>query len=202
MQYYIIVASHCTRAVDLVFAIDASGSVGQWGYFQEQMFVRRVVQRFGISQSGTHVAVIEYSTRAKAEIPLTRFYSYSRFYYALGKLPYKRGETRIDLALKVAAEDVFGPEGGSRSNVPKILVLMTDGSQTHRRGVIPLDKAVLPLLSKGVKVFALAIGNYPNKEELRLIVEKKDHIFKSNSFSVLLSIIDHVTTTTCREGEC
>ena len=189
--------------MDIAFAIDASGSVGQWGYSQEQSFVRTVVQRYGISRTGTHVAVIEYSSKATLEIPLTGYYDYSGFNRALGRLPYTRGMTRIDLALKVAAEKVFVPSGGSRSSVPKILILMTDGYQTQIPNVsTPLDKEVLPLRRKGVQVYALAIGPYTKEHELRLIVQKKENIFKSVTFLDLLKIIGDLVTKTCAEGEC
>ena len=191
----------CKRPVDIVFAIDASGSVGRWGYYKEKDFVRRVVGQFGISRTGTHVAVIVYSTRARVVIPFPRYNSYRRFYFAVGRLPYYRGVTRIDLALKAAAEDVFLPEGGSRSNVPKILVVMTDGFQTRTADSVPLDKAVLPLKAKGVQVYALAIGRYTKQYELRLIVERKANIFRANTFSGLRNVIRRLATVSCTNGE-
>ena len=197
-----IPAGVCKRAVDIAIAIDASGSVGRWGYREEQTFIRKMVQSYGISQSGTHVAIIQYSSKATVEIPLTRYYTYSRFVNALGRLPYTGGMTRIDLALKLAAEKVFVPSGGSRSNVPKIMILMTDGHQTEiPNESIPLDKAVLALRRKDVQVYALAIGPHTKEEELRLIVKKKDSIFKSSTFSGLLNVVNDVVRKSCTEGE-
>jgi len=191
----------CRRPVDIAFAIDASGSVGSWGYYKEKTFVRNTVSRFGISRSGTHAAVIVYSSSANVAISLTQYTSYSKFYYAVQRIPYTRGLTRIDLALKVAADQVFSEDGGVRSNVPKILVLMTDGFQTRTRDSLPLDKAVLPLKALGVQVYALAIGRYTEEYELRLIVESSTHIFRSSRFSGLSSLIGKLAVTTCRNGE-
>ena len=175
--------------------------MGNWGYSQEKKFVSNTVARFGISRSGSHAAVIVYSTSAHVAISLTQYTSYSRFYYAVQRIPYTRGLTRIDLALKMAAEQVFSEDGGVRSNVPKILVLMTDGYQTRTSDSVPLDKAVLPLKAKGVQVYALAIGKYTKEYQLRLIVEKSSHIFRSNRFSALRGVIGRLAVTTCRNGE-
>ena len=163
--------------------------------------MRNTMARFGITRSGTHAAVIVYSTSAHVAISFTQYTSYLRFYYAVGRIPYTRGVTRIDLALKVAAQRVFSDDGGVRSNVPKILVVMTDGYQTHTRDSVSLDKAVLPLKAKGVQVYALAIGRYTKEYELRLIVEKSSHVFRSNKFSGLSRVIGRLATTTCRNGE-
>ena len=175
--------------------------MGSWGYYKEKTFVRDTVARFGISRSGTHAAVIVYSSSANVAISLTQYTSYSKFNYAVQRIPYTRGLTRIDLALQVAAEQVFSDDGGVRSNVPKILVLMTDGFQTRTKDSVPLDKAVLPLKAQGVQVYALAIGRYTEEYELRLIVEKSSHIFRSSKFSGLSSLIGKLAVTTCRNGE-
>ena len=191
----------CRRPLDITFAVDASSSVGEWGYSKEKDFVRNVVRQFGISRSGTHVAVIVYSTKASVQIPLTRHFSYPSFFYAVGRLPYTRGVTRIDLALKTAAEEVFVEDGGSRSNVPKILILMTDGYQTRTADSVALDKAILPLRAIGVQVYALAIGRFTKAYELRLIVEKKENIFRVNTFPGIMNIVRRLTTKACAEGE-
>ena len=187
--------------MEITFAIDASSSVGEWGYSKEKDFVRNVVRQFGISRLGTHVAVIVYSTKASVQIPLTRHFSYPSFVYAVGRLPYTRGETRIDLALKKAAEEVFIEDGGSRSNVPKILILMTDGYQTRTADSVALDKAILPLRAIGVQVYALAIGRFTKAYELRLIVEKKENIFRVDTFPGIVNIVRRLTTKACAEGE-
>lgn len=192
----------CRRPVDIAFAIDASGSVGSWGYDQEKRFIQNTVERFGISRSGTHAAVVVYSTRAEVKISFPQFTSFRSFSRAVSQIPYPRGYTRIDLALKKAAEEVFSIDGGVRSNVPKILIVMTDGYQTRTADSIPLDKAVLPLRAKGVQVYALAIGQFVKEYELRLLVQKPAHVFRSSRFSTLSSVISGLATTTCKNGEC
>lgn len=108
-----------------------------------------MARRFRISRRGTHAAVIVYSSRARVLIPLWRHHNYVQFSTAVRRIPYFRGGTRIDLALQLANNRVFTANRGVRSQVPKILILMTDGYQTKTRSSIPLDQAVLPLRKKG-----------------------------------------------------
>lgn len=147
-------------------------------------------------------AVVVYSTRAEVKISFPQFTSFRSFAIAVSQIPYPRGYTRIDLALKKVAEEVFSIDGGARSNVPKILIVMTDGYQTRTADSIPLDKAVLPLRAKGVQVYALAIGQFVKEYELRLLVQKPAHVFRSSRFSTLSSVISGLATTTCKNGEC
>lgn len=58
------------KAVDLLFVLDGSGSVGQKTFDKQKKFVNLVVSRLNISDNATRVAVLQYSDEAKMEIKL------------------------------------------------------------------------------------------------------------------------------------
>ena len=49
---------------------------------------------------------------------------------AVRKIPLMGSTTRIDKALRLAQKELFATENGGRANLPKILILLTDGTQT------------------------------------------------------------------------
>ena len=52
------------------------------------------------------------------------------FYAAVDTIPLMGFQTRIDRALRLAQKELFAEENGGRTNVPEILIVLTDGTQT------------------------------------------------------------------------
>lgn len=46
---------------------------------------------------------------------------------AIDKIPYRRGSTDTAAGIKTALEDVFVRKRGDRSDVPNIMIILTDG---------------------------------------------------------------------------
>lgn len=105
-----------------------------------KQFISRMASLFNISPTGTRVAVILYSNEAKTEIDFGSYTSHGSFRDAVLRLPHQRGLTRIDRALKVAYDDLYGPTGSSRRGVQKIAVVLTDGRQTPAVDAVPLNQ--------------------------------------------------------------
>lgn len=53
------------------------------------------------------------------------------FKRALDKIPLMNGFTRIDHALRLADTAFFRTKNGAREEMPKVLIVLTDGSQTQ-----------------------------------------------------------------------
>ena len=49
---------------------------------------------------------------------------------AVDAIPLMGFQTRIDRALRLAQKELFAEENGGRENVPEILIVLTDGTQT------------------------------------------------------------------------
>ena len=85
------------------------------------------MDKFDISESGTHVALVEYSTDASVQL---RFNDFSgaklnavNVKRKIKNLPHTRGFTYIDKALRLADSEIFSPKGGMRENVTKVKLL-------------------------------------------------------------------------------
>lgn len=62
MLNVIIFPTVCPHAMDLVFALDSSSDVDENQWTQQKDFMKKVADGFNIQDSGTHAAVVAYST--------------------------------------------------------------------------------------------------------------------------------------------
>lgn len=99
--------SVCQTAVDLAFILDGSGSVGSRNFGQVKNFVKNIVDFFNIGSSGTHVAVVTYSTYTRLEFNLKAYYTKSQIKYAVGNIGYRGGWTYTADALDFVHRNIF-----------------------------------------------------------------------------------------------
>jgi hypothetical protein len=138
-----------------------------------------------MSPTGSHGAVILYSNDAETVINFNQQTNVDDFSRAVQSLPHQKGRTRIDRALQVAYQDLFGPRGSARRGVQKIAVILTDGEQTKTPDAIGLDEAASPLKREGVFMISVGIGKYANRKELRLMTDSDDDVIMATSFDDL-----------------
>ena len=116
--------SVCAVPVDLGFLIDASGSIGAVNFQKILQFVAKIVDAFDIQENGTHVGVIYYSTTASVQFDFNKFkndeLNRENIVKEINKISVTEGQTRIDLALKLAKERLFSAQGGMRIDKPKV----------------------------------------------------------------------------------
>ena len=55
------------------------------------------------------------------------------FHAAVDAIPLMGFQTRIDRALRLAQKELFAEINGGREKIPKILILLTDGTQTKSK---------------------------------------------------------------------
>ena len=73
------------------------------------------------------MGVVSFSSSAKTEIPFTAQQNMDEIRKSVLKIPYYSRSTRIDLALKKSHQELFSVKRGMRSNVPHVLLAITDG---------------------------------------------------------------------------
>ena len=163
--------------------MDSSVGVGIENYLREKEFIKAVSQALNHGERATRSSLVIYGDDPR---PLTRFNTHKtleEFKSVVDRAPYLRGTRRIDKALEYAAHAL----GDSRPDVPKIVVLLTSGTQSTAVGAKFLDVASKPLRALGAKTFIVAIGREPDIWELRPVVEELNDIFRVPSFLALPS---------------
>ena len=114
----------CPIPLDFAMIVDASGSISRRNFKKLLDFIQDLLDGFDISEEGTHIAVIEYSTKASVQIKFNDFSGAQlhapNIKRKIRRIPHSRGYTYIDKALKLANTSVFSEEGGMRPGVTKV----------------------------------------------------------------------------------
>ncbi|XP_048586558.1 C-type mannose receptor 2 [Nematostella vectensis] len=186
----------CGERTDLAFAIDASGSMGDQGFLRAKRFVKALIGSFKVSQKGTHVGIIRFSTRAKVMFTFTEHFTHEDVNYAIDDIEYTEGGTKTELALRLARTELFSKQGGSRTSplIFKLFVLMTDGRSEYFHAVARQAKM---LKRSDVHVMAVGIGKYTNQRELEVIASSKSDVIGVVSFRDLMIRMNEIKDKLC-----
>lgn len=169
--------------------MDASTSVRGSGFRKAKDFIKFVLQRFKISQTGIHIGLIRFSSSAHVIFNFEEHYTNNGINTAIDRMEYVKGATRTDRALRLARNKLFleKSEGGtSRPNIPKFLVLMTDGiSRWPKITTLEADA----LKKQGVHVVVVGVGRLLARNELESMASSPQDVITATSFAALKKIV-------------
>ena len=177
----------CKIPIDLGFVVDTSGSISKKQYELEKTFIKRIVEKAGLSYKYGHAGIILFSSNSYVAIKFSDFYNNKDFNKAVDNLKAEGSITRIDKGLKVAYDKLYVSSAGARNTAAKILFLVTDGQQTVRKDFVPPKFAAVPLRAAGIKIIGIGIGAGANRKELETIVGNKEDVFLAHNFRDLVS---------------
>nr|XP_043903464.1 collagen alpha-1(XII) chain-like isoform X1 [Solea senegalensis] len=179
---------------DLVFLIDGSWSIGDESFNKVIQFVMSMTGAFDvISPKGMQAAFVQFSDDAKTEFKLNTYHDKGIVLSALQNVRYRGGNTKTGIALKHIYEKVFTSDSGMRRNVPKVLVVVTDG-----RSQDDVKKSAEKLQHAGYSVFVVGVADV-DMSELRLIGSKPSerHVFVVDDYDAFAKIQDNLITFIC-----
>ncbi|KAI1895827.1 hypothetical protein AGOR_G00110770 [Albula goreensis] len=179
---------------DLVFLIDGSWSIGDDNFNKVVQFVFSTIGAFDvIGPTGMQVSFVQYSDDAKTEFKLNTYQDKGMTLAALQLVHYRGGNTKTGIALKHITDKVFTSDSGMRRNVPKVLVVVTDG-----RSQDEVKKNAAKLQQSGYSVFVIGVADV-DMLELRNIGSKPSerHVFVVDDFDAFAKIQDNLITFIC-----
>ena len=188
--------------MDVGFILDSSGSLRN-DYDKEKDFLKALAASFGVSDDGARAGVVTFSYNSEHSIKLNDHSSFSSFNDAVDKIPLMGSTTRIDKALRLSQKELFTLPNGGRPGIPKILILLTDGSQTQDADAEDPSIIANEIRSKGIKLLVIGIGAGVDQAELlKLGGNEKDNVFTASTFEDLIAapFIDAVTNSSCNAG--
>ena len=193
----------CESVVDIGFILDSSGSLAN-DYDKEKDFLKTLAATFGVSDQGSRAGVITFSYYTEHSIKLNDYKDVTSFNAAVDKIPLMGSTTRIDKALRLTQKEMFSLANGARPGIPKVLILLTDGSQTQDAGAEDPGDVADELRKDGVNIIVVGIGQGVNTTELDHIAGgDKDKSFSAASFDELIGIefINKIKESGCKVGK-
>uniref|UniRef100_A0A665VXY0 Collagen, type XII, alpha 1a n=1 Tax=Echeneis naucrates TaxID=173247 RepID=A0A665VXY0_ECHNA len=147
----------------------------------------------GVAEICICVSMVQYSDDAKTEFKLNTYHDKGIVLSALQTVRYRGGNTKTGIALKHVYEKVFTSDSGMRRNVPKVLVVVTDG-----RSQDDVKKNAEKLQHAGYSVFVVGVADV-DMTELRNIGSKPSerHVFVVDDYDAFAKIQDNLITFIC-----
>jgi len=157
----------CTSTMDIVLAIDSSGSLTQKGFDILKAFASEFVGRI---HSNARIAVVQFGNGhldehkvvadAILSLPLTA--SMSKVNDTIKALKYQKGFTNMAQAFKKANEVL---KRASRSEAETELIMITDGKPSFQ---LQTGQA-LKELKQSVRVVMVHVKEFPSKQDIKLM---------------------------------
>ena len=187
MHSYIILET----LADIHFLLDTSGSIGAPGFEKQKQFIAKFAKSFTIGPMQFQIGVSNFGSIVHPQFYMNNYHHLPDLLSAINNVSYDGGGTRTDLALEWAGNHAFTKIAGIREQIDKILIVLTDGESSYK--TLTTQQAS-KLHRKGIKVFAIGIGN-TCFNELNCIASDQLYVFTSTDFDSLIDILTDVTDT-------
>ncbi|KAI2652876.1 Cartilage matrix protein [Labeo rohita] len=190
--------SACSNAAtDVVFVIDGSKSVRPENFELVKKWINQIIDKLDVSETNTHVGLVQYSSTVKQEFPLGRYNNKKALKDAVKKMDYMERGTMTGHAISFMVDNSFSPNQGARPGVEKVGIVFTDGrSQDY------IGDAARKAKENGFKMYAVGVGNAV-EDELREIASEPvaDHYFYTADFKTMNQIAKKLQINVCQEED-
>ena len=174
---------------DIVFLMDVSGSVSDYGFTSEKMFIESLLNEFSMAPYSTRVAIITFGSTVKTEINYIDIDANSLTHQKCEFKPWfqynvdhrKEAATRMIDAFQRNIDLIQTAEnnGYRRSNVHTVTILITDGKWNLGD---PTSNANSLKSNYGVDVVAVGVDGY-SQEQLESLATSADHALGYSTFT-------------------
>lgn len=187
----------CTNSGDVLFILDASGSIGYNNFMKQKEFIKSIILDFTIGSQSTRVSVLTFTEDANINFRLNTYNNRPDIIKAIDEIQFtSNGRTRTDKALARAYNEVFQPGNGARGNQPDIAVLLTDGGSNDKQATM---REIHIAKTRGIHFIVLGIGNWLDEYELQSLASYSytQNLIQISSFDDLPSVRTRLRDLIC-----
>ena len=91
----------------------------------QKSIVKQIIKDYyPVSVDGNRIGVIQYSDNAKIEVNFNEYFTTKDLNTSIDGIPFTRGGSRIDRALKLARDELFTTANGARNGAEKVIAIV------------------------------------------------------------------------------
>uniref|UniRef100_A0A8D3DBE3 Collagen alpha-1(XII) chain n=1 Tax=Scophthalmus maximus TaxID=52904 RepID=A0A8D3DBE3_SCOMX len=191
------VSTECSLGVDVqadvVLLVDGSYSIGLQNFAKVRAFLEVLVTSFDIGPNKVQISLVQYSRDPHTEFALNTHHDINAVVKAVRTFPYRGGSTNTGKAMSYVREKIFTTARGARDNVPRVMVLITDGKSSDS-----FKDAATKLRNTDVEIFAVGVKDAV-RSELEAIANPPadNHVFEVEDFDAFQRISKELTQSIC-----
>ena len=194
----------CGRAADIVLVLDQSTSIvsgypnyDNW-YVQVLGFAKRIAGAFPIGSNLTQIGLMKFSTEEEIVFHLNAYGDRESLLNAIDNVDIYGGDTNIAAALRTARQEMFTPSNGARPGVPKLLILVTDGTAN----IEPSNTLIEADLAKAddIIIYTVGVTDEVDEDQLKEIATTPEYFFFASNFEQLNSVLQYLVENSCKEA--
>ena len=193
----------CPRAADIILMIDHSTSIAVGdpqhnNWFQILAFAKRIAGAFPIGTNLTRFGLLTFGSGVAIAFHLNRYGDRNSLLRAIDDVHINGGQTNIAAALRTAREIMFAERHGARPGVPKILILLTDGTDNREayQTLLEADQTK----AANITIFTVGVTHRVYDYRLREIASTPEHFFFASNFTELNSVLQKLVEDSCSEA--
>lgn len=176
---------------DVIFLVDSSGSIDPEDFLHVKAFINNTIQKSVIGPNAVRVGLLQYSTQQREEFSLGSQQTMTDLVLKVNAMRQLGGGTLTGKALTFTSQ-YFDAIKGSRPNVPKILIVITDGASQ--------DAVAMParfLRDNNVIIYSIGVGgaNYTQLVEMSGI---QDRVMLETDFDTLHTLENDILLKICK----
>ena len=183
--------------------VDSSGSInrndgGNWD--RVKSFVNSIIDGLGVSEAGTHVAVVEFGNNGILIFDFDFSFDVPTIQTAVDGMRFLDANTNTSGGLYIVLSQLLFGQGGNRENVQDFVIVITDGVPTRD---VELTEPYAEEIQAVATMFSIGITNEINEETLQYLSSPPRVIdetyFIAEDFLSLEPIVDQIVGVTCSE---
>jgi collagen type VI alpha len=180
--------------MDLALVLDGSDSVGNADFEKLKNWSKSFIENLQVDKYGAKVGVIKYATSIKDVSPMSS--DIEDIKRRIDRVSWIQGYTNTGAALERVRTKLFA-EGG-RENVPKVIVVVTDGESTDTE---KLMSEAATLKEQGILIYMVGVGEQIKQSELNAVATGKEFVYETRNYDSINQIKNSLLGRVCKEAD-